>query len=192
MLPGWHQAIIWTNAGISLIGPWGRNSSDIFMGIQTFSFKKMHLKMLSAKWRPFCHGLNVLILHWQCYDAKKLVYWGCAGKFEKISFKGGILSQSYKVIHSITCLPTCLCYWIKHIEVRSKLLTLSKQYCGMYFLEANNIVECIFLKEDFCILIWICLKLSLGSIWRVNVGLGNGLAPNRWQAITWTNVDPSL
>ena len=24
------------------------------------SFKKMHLKMLSAKWRPFCLGLNVL------------------------------------------------------------------------------------------------------------------------------------
>ena len=25
-------------------------------------FKKMHVKMLSAKWRPFCLGLNVLIV----------------------------------------------------------------------------------------------------------------------------------
>ena len=30
------------------------------MGIQTFSFKKMHLKIFSAKWRTFCLGLNVL------------------------------------------------------------------------------------------------------------------------------------
>ena len=58
--PGWRQAIIWTNAGILLIGPLGTNFSDILIEIQTFSFKKAHLKMLSAKWRPFCLGLNVL------------------------------------------------------------------------------------------------------------------------------------
>ena len=57
--PGWRQAIIWTNAGILLIGPWGTNFSEILISIQTFSFKKMHLKM-SAKWCPFCLGLNVL------------------------------------------------------------------------------------------------------------------------------------
>ena len=61
LLPGRRQAIIWTNAGILLIGPWGTNFSEILIGIQTFSFKKMHLKMLSAKWRPFCLGLNVLM-----------------------------------------------------------------------------------------------------------------------------------
>ena len=60
--PGRRQAIIWTNAGILLIGPWETNYSEILIGIQTFSFKKMHLKMSSAKWRPFCLGLNVLIL----------------------------------------------------------------------------------------------------------------------------------
>ena len=51
--PGQRQAIIWTNAGILLIGPLGTNFSENFIGIQTFSFKKMHLKMSSAKWRPF-------------------------------------------------------------------------------------------------------------------------------------------
>ena len=56
--PGRHQAIIWTNAGILLIGPLGTNFSEILIGIQTFSFKKMHLKMSSGKWRPFCLGLN--------------------------------------------------------------------------------------------------------------------------------------
>ena len=59
--PGRRQAIIWTNAGILLIGPLGTNFIEILIGIQTFSCKKMHLKMSSAKWRPFCLGLNVLI-----------------------------------------------------------------------------------------------------------------------------------
>ena len=58
--PGRRHAIIWTIAGIFLIGPLGTNFSEIFIRIQTFSFKKMHLKMSSAKWRPFCLGLNVL------------------------------------------------------------------------------------------------------------------------------------
>ena len=62
--PGRRQAIIWTNAGIWLIGPLGINFSEILIGIQTFSFKKMHLKMSSAKWRTSCLGLNVLRLSW--------------------------------------------------------------------------------------------------------------------------------
>ena len=32
-----------------------------FHQIYTFSFKKMHLKLPSGNWRPFCFGLNVLI-----------------------------------------------------------------------------------------------------------------------------------
>ena len=44
LLPGRHQAIIWTNAEILLIGPLEINFSDILIDIQTFSFKKMHLK----------------------------------------------------------------------------------------------------------------------------------------------------
>ena len=58
--PGRRQAIIWTNAAILLIRPLGTNFSEILIEIHTFSFKKMHLKMSSGKWRPFCLGLNVL------------------------------------------------------------------------------------------------------------------------------------
>ena len=46
-----RQAIIWTNGGILLIGPLGTNFSVILIGIQTFSFKKLHWKTSSAKWR---------------------------------------------------------------------------------------------------------------------------------------------
>ena len=60
--PGRRQAIIWTNAGIVLIGPLGTNSSEILIDIYTFSFKKMHLKMTSGKWRPFCLGPNGIYL----------------------------------------------------------------------------------------------------------------------------------
>ena len=47
--PGRRQAIILTNAGILLIGPLGTNFSEILIEIQTFSFKKMRLKVSSAK-----------------------------------------------------------------------------------------------------------------------------------------------
>ena len=59
--PGRRQAIIWINAGILLIWPLGKNFSEIYIEIFTFSFKKMRLKVSFAKWRTFCLGLNVLI-----------------------------------------------------------------------------------------------------------------------------------
>ena len=65
LLPGQRQTIIWTNAGILLIGHLGTIFSEILIGIHTFSFKKMHLKMLSGKWRPSCLGLKVLMVHQQ-------------------------------------------------------------------------------------------------------------------------------
>ena len=60
LLPVRPQAIIWTNAGILLIGPLGTNFSEILIGIQTFSIKKLYLKTSSAKWHLFCLGLNEL------------------------------------------------------------------------------------------------------------------------------------
>ena len=56
----------------------------------------------------------------------------------------------------------------------------------------NTIFKCIFLNDNF----WISNKISLkgcmlGSNWQFpNIGLDNGLAPNRWQAIIWSNDDP--
>ena len=60
-LPGWCQAIIWTNAGILLFRTLGTIFSEILIEIHIFPFTKMHLKMSSGKWRLFCFGLNVLI-----------------------------------------------------------------------------------------------------------------------------------
>ena len=70
-----RQAIIWTNAGILLIWTLRRNFSEIVIVIPIFSFKKMHLKISSGKWWPFCIGLNLLTaiilltrsIHWAFY-----------------------------------------------------------------------------------------------------------------------------
>ena len=60
--PGRRQAIIQNNAGILSIGLLGANFSEILIENLTFSFKKMCLKVSSAKWRPFCFCLNVLMV----------------------------------------------------------------------------------------------------------------------------------
>ena len=59
--PGRRQAIIWTKDKILSIGPLGTNFSKILIEIQTFSLKKIRLKMSSAKCCSFRLGLNVLI-----------------------------------------------------------------------------------------------------------------------------------
>ena len=59
---GRYQAIIWSNCGILLIGPLRKKFIEILIEIPTFSFKKIHLKMSSGTWRPFCLGLNMLTM----------------------------------------------------------------------------------------------------------------------------------
>ena len=84
---GRRKAIIWTNAGILLIGPLWTKFSEILIEILRVSFKKIRLKRSSAKWQPFCLGLNVLIKVqtplpknatvsvYNCLHAHKLMLW---------------------------------------------------------------------------------------------------------------------
>ena len=60
LAPGRRRAIIWTNGGILIIRTEWTNASETSGEIHAFSFKKKHLKTSSAKWRPFCLGLNVM------------------------------------------------------------------------------------------------------------------------------------
>ena len=50
----------------------------------------------------------------------------------------------------------------------------------------DDIFKLIFINEKFCILMWISLKFVPIE---VNTGSGNGLVPDKHQAITWTNAD---
>ena len=54
--PEWCQAITWSNVHLLSIRPFRTDLSEIQIKIQYFSFMKMKLKMLSAKWQPFCLG----------------------------------------------------------------------------------------------------------------------------------------
>ena len=49
--------IIWTSAGMLLIGPLGTNFNEISIEIHILWFKKIYWKMLSGKWRPFVSAL---------------------------------------------------------------------------------------------------------------------------------------
>ena len=108
--PGRRQAITWTNVGILLIGPLGTNFNETSIEIHTFSFKKIHLKLSSGKWRPFCLGLNVL-----SYDSH-IIYilngWSC------VSHNSNCPMHSSNVM----CASAHLCLTSIHVAVRLTLL----------------------------------------------------------------------
>ena len=57
--PVWHQTISYTNGCKLSIGPSVINVSEIWMKMLQFSFEKINSYMSSAKWWPFCLGINV-------------------------------------------------------------------------------------------------------------------------------------
>ena len=67
--PDRRQAIIWINAGRLLNRTSGTKFREILSEIHKFPFKKMQLKMSSAKRRPFCLNPNALIDNIYCNQA---------------------------------------------------------------------------------------------------------------------------
>ena len=63
LLPVQCQGIIWNNADILSLSvrPLGTKFSEISIKSWIFPLKKIHLKLLSIKYQPFCHSLCVLI-----------------------------------------------------------------------------------------------------------------------------------
>ena len=101
LVPGQCQAIIRTSAGILLIGPLQTNFFEILIEILTFSFKKMRLKVRSAKWRPYCLGLIELVRHFIA-NQKQHVVSCCVGHqstlrlWDHYTLWGGIVGFWYK------------------------------------------------------------------------------------------------
>ena len=139
--PGRHQAIMWTSAGILLIGPLKTNFNEILIEILTFSLKKMRLKISSAKWRPFRLGLNVLI------DALSLQHWwhiSCpisrrcfsSNTFAPSSYRGQNLRTS-----TLNTVFWNVCYWT---EVIVMSLEKNRRVDGMTASEVTpmSIISC--------------------------------------------------
>ena len=94
--PGRRQAIIWTNAGMLLIGPLGTNFNDILIEIHTYSSRKPILKCGMEK-LVICLGLNVLSQHHDIMAGKSL----CNTTLFVIPFTNG--SAKYLVWLLTTC-----------------------------------------------------------------------------------------
>ena len=132
-----RQAIIWTNAGIMLIGPLRTKFSEILIGIQAFSFKKMHLKMSSAIWRPFCHGLNVLIISLCIFCGTMAFYVSKCEPLDKIlaMYEDSHISRDYHGISTrdhwqvMDC--DCQCYGLGYCWL-PQMITYS-QWIGIWF-----------------------------------------------------------
>ena len=58
---GWHQAIIWTNAGILLTGPLGTNFSEILIAIHNF-----HSRKCISTYHPWNDSHFVSVSMFQC------------------------------------------------------------------------------------------------------------------------------
>ena len=106
--PGRRQAIIWTNARILLIEHLGTNFGEIVIEIHIFSFKKMHLKMSSAKWRLFGLGLNELNLYFRALDWTTAIPGQSCNSPRLTEFTGeiyscGVLARSHRIYLSCAC-----------------------------------------------------------------------------------------
>ena len=137
--PGRRQAIIWTNAGILLIGPLGTNFSEISSKIHIFSFNKMHLKKSSGIWQPFCLGLNMLMMNSQCHGC-----WSSGNaKSQDINSNGiNLVSRN-----SLSTAPEWLCWlhgcqldqlqasWGSSKHNRNMLLSINVLWFSMHFIQ---------------------------------------------------------
>ena len=151
--PNRRQAIIWTNAGILLIEPLGTNFNEILIEIHTFSFKKMHLKMSSGKWRPFCLGLNVLSFFFPkptvffSWKPWKVIQWYTCQQFTVEAFC--VNSSPLHIFHK----------WQKWRNVRENIevycwLNEKDPYIIRYFTWKDCIVVVMFFKHHCPVLLW--------------------------------------
>ena len=169
------QNIIRTNAGILLIGHLGGNFNEISNKIHTFLIKKIHLKMLSGKWQPFCLGLNV-VTYWPLvkpHDITDMV---------NIASGNGLVPGGTEPLPQIMLIyrvPLALnweqkFYW-KYLNVKQlnefkiyKLRITAISSIGWWFNTlrlrpngphfADDIFKCIFLNENVLIPIKISMK----------------------------------
>ena len=164
--PARCQAITSTNADSLLIKPLGTNFSETLFEIQLFSFRWMHLKILSGKFQPFCSGLT-MITKASLYLA--VLFWSGCGQY--VTF----------MLHNNMLLPTCI--W------NISLIRLRLRQNGKHF--ADNIFKCISLYEYCCIFWFKILSIKFFvpkvSINNKPVSSDKDLAQNRRQAIMWIN-----
>ena len=164
--PGRRQAIIWTNDGILLIRTLGTNFSQNLSEIDSFSFKKMHLKMSSAKWRLFLLGLNELRINYRSVPgfvtsssntvAPCMVnqFYMKVYKFKwKLNYQIGTVEMMFVIIFLafIYVWYMCTCVLEVDIQGRNKLLhptdTVGCNYLSLTLIPASCIQVLIYITR---------------------------------------------
>ena len=126
--PDRRQAIIWTNAGMLLIGPLETNFSEILIKILTFSFKKMRLK---CRLRNDGHFVLASICKCMCIKTKHYtitehaMYFGCLPVFCDIHWHRSVLVFYWS--HSIMETRQCHILW-QGPEKRNTLFSTHPSY----------------------------------------------------------------
>ena len=87
----------------ALLGPLGTGFREMLIGIQIFSFTKMRMKMSSAKWRPFCLGLDELTHYFRWLNAKEATP-QCTEAASLVSFA---LSHPFVICHQLNITLYC-------------------------------------------------------------------------------------
>ena len=118
--PDRRHAIIWIIARILLIGPLRINFSEILFKMWTFSFKKMRLKISSAKWCLFRLSLDVL-KHISSLIYGVIIPFSAAGSLYFRPYPAAQLSwhvQNFVTVIFFTIWIRCL-HWIWNVTEKS-------------------------------------------------------------------------
>ena len=145
--PGRRQAIIWSNAGILLIGTEGRNLSEILIEIHIFSlknaFENIVWEMAAILSRPQCVNMKSnMYAKWRivaCFASNRylnhcwfIVYWTRGNTFhwhlkkvQQRSLTKRTLEMSSKILvmlhwyQCVKCCPVTFCntYWYRHVLI---------------------------------------------------------------------------
>ena len=153
--PDWRQAIIWTNAEIS-IGPLGTNISEILIEIQTFSFTMMHLKLSSAKWRPFCPGgdeINKSSVRWQGSTYPIAQWPGASGFEESFLYIPGKQIEQMCNSRSWASIKFCIC---QSLDSNIRLSATSENNKSLW----GHLIDCVFPKHPQISQYTLCPKMK--------------------------------
>ena len=145
-----------------VISDLGTHFSELPSKIHAFSFKKMHLKMSSAKWRQFCVGLSVLNLIITEFSSLVGLTRCPRVDDDRISQTGGLIWR------------------LSMLRITSELYgigfnTLRPRQNGRYF--PGNIFKWISLNEN----VWVSINISLKFVPR---GPFNNI-PTLVQVMAW-------
>ena len=206
--PDRRQAITWTNADLLSIGLLGTYFSEIWIGILSFSFKKMQLKMLSAKMSAILsrgRWVNGLVPSWWqaiTWTNVDLIPWHHVASLGHNELKLSYVIKKRLFLKLIIdmwpcgkCQGQCNLY-LELMIIVSVYLQVRFEWSICDFSGKTETLFCKSLKKvtkchmsQHCLICreYLLIVSQTSTTW-VNIGSGNGLLPG---GITWSNVDLS-